>query len=262
MIFVSAIFCPQDEGGVHRKLESYLALGRHLVAATVPLRVYTSPDIVDRLLCSWEGLPTFHVEVRTDVDVEDLWKLPDLILPQNRTVVKDTAYYMCVQMSKLKFMAHAATSSEHLIWVDFGIFHMIRDTAMGQDTLRSIAEALPRSSLSSRLLSPGGYMHSQDIWNETSWKFLGSALFGTAQAFTEAYENQKRIVLDNLPKLTWEINYWCMMDHCFEIYDADHDDRILFLALYAINKKQRKENDFSKKEGVAAEREVLSKAPR
>ena len=66
MLFVTAFYLPES-AEPHRSIEAYLDRGRFLVAAGVPLRVHTSPDLAETLQKSWEGLPTDHVELRTDV---------------------------------------------------------------------------------------------------------------------------------------------------------------------------------------------------
>ena len=103
MLFVTAFYLPES-AEPHRSLEGYLDHGRFLVAAGVPLRVHTSPDLAETLQKSWEGLSTDHVELRTDVRAEPYWRL-SVRLPKQRNASKDTAFYLSVQLSKLKLCA-------------------------------------------------------------------------------------------------------------------------------------------------------------
>ena len=68
MLFVT-VYLPETHEP-HRSLEAYLDHGRFLVAAGVPLRVHTSPDLAEAIRKSWKGLPTDHVELRMDVLAE------------------------------------------------------------------------------------------------------------------------------------------------------------------------------------------------
>jgi len=233
MLFVTALFFPDAELG-YRKKSEYLRLGRSLVQASVPLRIYTNASSETALRESWEGLDTSHVDVCTDVEVEPHWRREDVALPRCRSPEKDTAYYLCVQLSKLKCLAHAASQqSTHLAWIDYGIFHMIKDVSLTQKNLREVARLLPQKTLS-KILSPSGRLFPVDVWDAPRWLFLGSVLFGRSQSFVEAYLRQTELVVQNLPKLTWEINYWSLMEEHFQGYASDHDDTIIAQALEAL----------------------------
>ena len=232
MLFVTAMFLPDAEL-VYRKKNEYLSLGRFLVQASVPLCVYTSPSSADALRESWEGLETSHVDICTDVEVEQHWRRDDIALPRCRSPAKDTAYYLCVQMSKLKFLSHASQRSTHLAWIDYGIFHMIKKISFAQKNLKELAGPLPQRKLH-KILSPSGHLFPVDVWDAPRWLFLGSVLFGQSGTFVAAYERQRALVLENLPKLTWEINYWTMMKEHFEGYPAGHNDGIISGALEAL----------------------------
>jgi hypothetical protein len=243
MLFVTALFLPESEIS-YRKKSEYLSLGRFLVQTSMPLRVYTSPVTTGMLRESWEGLETSHVEICTEVEAEPHWRRDDVALPRCRSPEKDTAYYLCVQMSKLKCLAHAAQRSTHLAWIDYGIFHMIKDVSGTQDILREVAGLLPQRQLS-KILSPAGHLFPVDVWHVPRWSFLGSMLFGRSEAFVDAYRRQKELVLENLPKLTWEINYWTLMPEHFEGYPSGHDDSIVSGALEALRALPIAADDFN-----------------
>ena len=56
-------------------------------------------------------------------------------------------------------------------------------------------------------------------------------MMGPGTAFVKAYDRQLKLVAAGLPILTWEINYWAMMDGEFDGYRADHDDSLIANAL-------------------------------
>ena len=56
-------------------------------------------------------------------------------------------------------------------------------------------------------------------------------MMGSGSAFVKAYDKQLQLVAAGLPILTWEINYWAMMDGEFDGYPADHDDSLIANAL-------------------------------
>ena len=101
--------------------------------------------------------------------------------------------------------------SEELAWVDFGLFHMFRDTQACQDQLKSLRLAYTR-----KILAPGPWLKT----------YCGSFLLGEKSLFPEAEAQQEAVVQAHLPRLTWEVNYWTQMS-CFQWYRTDHDDSIL-----------------------------------
>ena len=50
---------------------------------------------------------------------------------------------------------------------------------------------------------------------------------GATELFSAAAERQQALVMGNMPGLTWEVNYWAMMEEYFTNYRADHDDSIV-----------------------------------
>ena len=104
MLYVTAFYLSPHVA--HRSLEAYLAYGRLLVAAAVPLRVHTTPEVAEILQNSWKDLSTTHVELCTDIPMEAYW-LKNVQLPANRNEVKDTAFFLSVQLTKLKLCAFA-----------------------------------------------------------------------------------------------------------------------------------------------------------
>jgi hypothetical protein len=228
MLFVTAIFLPEF-GEPHKSLEIYLQHGRSLVASGVPLRVYTSPALEEILLKDWRGMATDHVDIRVDVPPDPFWEF-QVCLPPRRNISKDTAFFLSVQLSKLKFCALAGESSDFVVWVDFGLFHVIKDLEAGKEHLRALATLLPQSGRT-RLLSPSNWPQDQYFsWHAPCWRHLGGVLMGPGSAFAKAYDKQQRLVVAFLPILTWEVNYWALMDD-FDSYPADHDDTILANAL-------------------------------
>jgi hypothetical protein len=186
--------------------------------------------LAENLRKSWKGLSTDHVELRTDVLAEPYWQL-SVRLPRQRNESKDTAFFLSVQLSKLKLCALAAESSDYVAWVDYGVFHVIKDVAATQKNLRSVAHRLPESGRT-RLLSPTAWAQGEyELWHVPCWRHLGGFLMGPGDAFVKAYDKQLKLVVAGLPILTWEINYWAMMDGEFDGYPADHDDTLIENAL-------------------------------
>lgn len=126
------------------------------------------------------------------------------------------------------------TRDEFLMWVDFGAFHMIRDTEACIDVLQKLSSCeLPRD----RIIAPGCWDAGTYDWNSVCWRFCGTFFVGHRDLFIHAYVRQTDLVVSQLPKLTWEVNYWSQMDERFHVYRANHDDT-LFMRVMTFVQRQ------------------------
>ena len=219
--FVTALFLPEGANA-----DVYLNLALWIVTANIPLIVYTTPNLATLMRETWRGRVS-HIRFIEDVSMEDYWER-DVILPEKRNHEKDTAFYMSVQLAKLKVCAHAASivETDLLCWLDCGIFKISQNKGRFWLTLKSLA----CTSGISRILSPGGYdSQPTDLLGSVRWKTLGGVLLGPKDQFRMAYEQQTQLVETHLPRLSWEVNYWAMLteEGFFDLYPADHNDSIL-----------------------------------
>jgi len=196
--FVTALFLPDNS----KAAENYIDLARWIVTANVPLIVYTTANLAPLMRDAWGAAArTSHVRIIEDVPMEDYWER-DVTLPEERNPVKDTAFYMSVQLTKLKVCAHAARNcdTDLICWLDLGLFKISQNKGRFWLTLKSLANASGFSGskqpgLRQRILSPGGYdSHPIDPLNQIRWKTLGGVLLGPKHEFPLAYERQKRLV--------------------------------------------------------------------
>jgi hypothetical protein len=234
--FVTALFVPP--GGSYRSVEKYKEHFQQLAATGVPISLFLDPALREY----GEQLERECLNVRV-ID----WLVPDtsfldgvepeaITLPTKRNEKKDTVDYMSVQLMKIPLCsraaaaAHAAHASPFVAWIDFGIFHMFKDHARVAELLRDLAWSadlaakLPRD----RILSPGCWdAGTYPIWTSICWRHCGSFLLGARELFAPAAEAQAELVRANLPRLTWEVNYWNELERLFHVYKADHNDTIL-----------------------------------
>lgn len=157
------------------------------------------------------------------------WDITSVHLPPHRSPEKDTAEFLSLMALKLRYMtdALAYTDTSHLAWVDFRVFHVIRDIPRVQEKLRVLAtHPFPQRM---KILAPGCWdpCPERDPFISICWRFCGGFLLGPREAFPLAYARQTELIRAGLPRVTWEVNYWAQMDDVFTWYSADHDDRLL-----------------------------------
>ena len=219
--FVTALYLPA--GPIFKPVDTYFRLFERLAGTGVTLIVYLDVRLSER----GEGLCLQFPNILRCIPsvLDHSLILRDAVLPSVRNYDKDTADYMCIQLTKLRLMAEVARWQKGtLAWIDFGIYHMFKDWDRCDGLLRELSDW---DYIDERILSPGYKNVVVNIFEHICWKHCGSLLIGTGSMFIKAYERQTALVLENLPLLTWEVNYWAMMDEYFKIYIANHNDRIL-----------------------------------
>lgn len=220
--FVTAFFGRQT---MFRPVDTYFSLFDELASTGVQIVLFLDAQFKDRgiEICGKFSNVTIPEYVTLDMSF-----LPtNVIIPPIRNPTKDTAEYMCITLEKLHVLmkASAYTTRPFLAWIDFGIFHVLKNKDYCAIALREIERANYQTETiySPGCWEPGDY----DVWNSICWRFCGGLLLGHRDLFKPAYDEQTHLVMSNLPRLTWEVNYWALMNHRFHWYSANHDDTIV-----------------------------------
>jgi hypothetical protein len=215
--FVTALVLPKD-GVPHRPVSEYLRWFQPLAESGIPLIVFVDERLEIELPPSVRRVPTSMTGKWIETDQ----------LPETRNPQKDTASYMSIQLRKLDWVveASALASTPGLAWIDLGVFHMVRNPSSFQARLRALA--MRTFNPTDRILAPGCWTPgSYPIWSAICWRFCGSFLLGPRETFRRAAERQAELVRAHLPRLTWEVNYWTLMEDLFAWYASDHTDLLL-----------------------------------
>ncbi len=200
--------------------ESYWTWFDRLAETGIPILLFLDTR------CS---LPRSYPNVRVlPTPLAHAWDCASVVPPPHRTESKDTPEFLSLMALKLRYLAEACayTEASHLAWIDFRVFHVIRDIPAVQAKLRSLA-ADPGSP--AKILAPGCWAPcpEMDVFDRICWRFCGGFLLGAREAFPAAYARQQALITAHLPRVTWEVNYWALMDDVFEWYPADHTDTLL-----------------------------------
>ena len=220
--FVTALYLPS--GPIYKSLSVYIELFKCIAATGVPIILYLDTRLTDlgaQLCEGYKNIQCFYDTFDTS------FVPPDVVLPANRNFAKDTADYMCIQLSKLKLLRNATvhTATEHLAWIDFGIYQMFKDSALCHYWMNKIAYSEFQTT---KIVSPSCYtLEVVEPFDNIYWNHCGSFLLGQRDQFGPAYDAQMALVRANLPRLTWEVNYWTMLPDHFECYYGPHCDLIL-----------------------------------
>jgi len=217
--FVSALVLPSN---TFRRVDKYIEHFEQLASTGIPILLYLDTTLRDY----GENLPKVHPNVRVIdyVSVRPPWTVR---LPIHRTPEKDTIEYMQIQLRKLEFVVDALqhTTDEFVAWIDFGVYHMCKNVSRWNEILTHVSvSTFPKG----RLITPGCWDQNQyPIWDIICWRFCGSFILGHRSVFPKAFQRQSELVVDGLPRITWEVNYWIQMEEMFQVYRANHDDSLL-----------------------------------
>jgi hypothetical protein len=222
---VTSMLIPQSDGHTTRPVADYLSDFEYLVATGLPIVVYVAPSLAGQV----RG-PNVTV-VPTTLEDLPLWRAMqgvELRLPAARNPVKDTADYLALVNSKTELVRRTidtiGADATHA-FIDFGLFHIIRDKQRAQHRIRALRETYVE------LVTLPGCTHDvSHHLDRVNWRFCGGFFYGpTAAMRTFAEQHQKR-ALALLPTLSWEVNVWAWMERHGELacrwYKADHNDSI------------------------------------
>ena len=172
----------------------------------------------------------------------------DVRLPSSRTEHKDTRAFLTLMNAKAELMYRAmgfepgycasshrhGWTARHFAWIDFSIFHVIRDTEATIEYLAKLSrtEFPPENCM----LVPGCWTagaHAGSLFNAINWRFCGGFLLASVDAileFNTLYRTHfRRIVSER--GLTWEVNVWSVFENEYgwrpQWYKADHNDSIV-----------------------------------
>ena len=223
--YITGLFLPQDEI-TFRPITKYIEFFHELAESNIPIGIYLDNRLKDQAETIIGKFK--NIQILDYISVDKSFIPPYIVLPTNRNQIKDTIDYMSIQLMKFNLCARASLDDRidlpNIAWIDFGIFHMIRNKEKVKDFLTSYK--VPEGC--NKILNPGCWNKGNyDIWNSIAWRFCGSLLIGPRKCWSDAYKIQQEKVIEFLPRLTWEINYWTLMEDVFEWYKADHNDSII-----------------------------------
>ena len=172
-----------------------------------------------------------NVKIVEYITLDTSWypsNISEIKLPERRNIAKDTIQYLSIQIMKMKLMNNASkyTNSEYLAWIDFSIFHIVKNIDETYNKLKNISNS--NNFIKSHIItpSPNSNTNYQDLFNNPIWYFAGGFFIGHKSLFENAYTKQLSLIKQYLPLITWEVNYWFMMKELFKTYYGDHNDTI------------------------------------
>jgi hypothetical protein len=156
-------------------------------------------------------------------------------LPRHRTPEKDTQEFLSLMNTKIELLKHAAIHCENdtLIWIDFGIFKIMKTPK------KVLAKLFQLTHLSfDKIVIPGcdTYLKHGCFPDRVNWRFCGGFFVMPREHLDTFYKDSKNVLSsfcdDPQYKLTWEVNIWYIIEMCtgrknILWYHAGHEDTIV-----------------------------------
>lgn len=160
-------------------------------------------------------------------------------LPEKKSNVKDTEYYMFLMNSKIDFVKEAINvnpfSSDFFCWFDFSLPYIFKNI---DETIEKIKIISKRNYVDSFLTMPGCWNWKVNdinyIKDSICWRFCGGFFMGDKSSLIEFYNlsfNNFGEFLKQTETLLWEVNYWAWLESFKNFnpiwYPGDHNDSII-----------------------------------
>ena len=218
----------------------------------IPICVYVDSKTEDFMRQFIEIFPDKNVQIMRVLDITETWihqeclRMQRIEMPVHRTVSKDTYEYMVLMHSKIEFLADAIKqnpwSTAHFAWIDFNIWHIVKDPQRTVANLKMMAASRP-SPDRDFLAIPGCWQEfakdealvNDAILNRIHWRFCGGFFLGHQASILRLWDLYQMYWSQFLRKydghMVWEVNFWSWLEtFCNwkpQWFSADHDDRML-----------------------------------
>ena len=251
VVFVTAFLDLGEDRSQNKSVEVCFNHFNSLARTGAQIQLFLSPCYkgdYDRICKHHSNVLLEYVELpqlNTFREIADL----DVRLPSFRTQYKDTRAFLTMMNAKAELMYRAlgveagtdgsshrhGWPTHHFAWIDFSIFHVIRDT---ENTIQYLAELSKMEFPSENcMLVPGCWSapgtHASSLFDAINWRFCGGFFVASADAILELNTLYRKHFRNMVVErgLTWEVNVWALLENEYgwrpQWYKADHDDSIV-----------------------------------
>jgi len=228
--------------GRPERISQYFEWFNALGNSGIPIIVFTDQPHVDL----FANYPNTVQVISQSLDTFELYQMSMNYkgnLPYGANKGKDTKEFLSLMNTKIEFIKNAMNhwEGETFIWIDFGIFKIIKDTEKVLDTLKKINDMTFDKVMIPGCWEYGLFSFSVDI---IYWRFCGGFFVIPRNQVHSFYDQCKNVLYDfcTMPqyKLTWEVNIWTIIDyyhkHEIQWYHADHNESMITNINLLINK--------------------------
>jgi hypothetical protein len=223
-----------------KRLELFLKLavtGINICIFTTPEFQYTFTEIHNK----YNNIKLIDIYSKNDLKFSKKYfsEIENCQLPEKRSHVKDTEYYMSLMNSKIDFVNETIKinpfSSKYFCWFDFSLPYIFKNLDKTIEKFKLISQ---RKYTDSFLTMPGCWNFKVNdvnfIKTNICWRFCGGFFIGDKNSLVDFYNlsfNNYSEFLTLTKSILWEVNYWAWLESYKNFkpihYLADHNDTII-----------------------------------
>ena len=234
LVFVTAFIDLHEDRSKDKSIDTCFAHFNKLVNTGISIHAFVSASYMDRMPAA-PNLTVCTIELEDLDTYKAVQGLTYTVSPTNAPH-HDTANFMVLMNAKVEFLhrVQALSDQSHYAWIDFSIFHVIKDEEAAAAYLQRLAasELPPKYVALPGCWSKGTAVSS--IFRDTHWRFCGGFFVcdrDTLESFHSLYTDHFANIVTESKALVWEVNIWHYfeMTYGFEFgwYKADHNDSII-----------------------------------
>lgn len=228
--YVTAFLLQDCDRENTQKIESYMTRFKSLSDLPIQIIVFLDEQL------DIPAQPNLHI-IKTSLKDTQIYKEYyglEPILPPKRSPAKDTATYMMIQNAKNEFMYRASTldpfSTDHFIWIDFGITYILRQPATSLACLTAVSPSAGKVPKGNLFAGINAGSHNQ-LFDQICWRFAGGCYIMDKERAALMYDAYLAAIKEVKPAITWEVNMWAWLERNgrfdFDTYYGNHDDTML-----------------------------------
>jgi hypothetical protein len=221
----------------------YLRNGKLLLQSTTPKVVFLDEDMFSKITEDDYNPDNTKIVLFGREEMyymKYLDKLTNYTPSQNKD--KDTKEFLLLMWNKTEYLRSAILlnffSSDHYVWVDFGIRYVCRHTS-DEHYIQSLNTLSHPSNNPSRVRIGGIWDVSRHYFElnpilDVQWYFAGGVVGGDKTSllwFSEEMRQMCDQIVETHGTATWEVNVWYLIYRkwpgSFDIYPCNHDETLL-----------------------------------
>jgi len=245
--FVTAFLNIYETPFLNKDIEWRFRYFKKIAETGIPISAFISPDcrtVMEEMIHEYP-----NIKVVEYIDLKDTWtykvctSVENLELPNTRNKAKDTKEYIILMNTKTEFLKKAIDANlwqtHHYAWIDFNLFHVLKDKVAEEAYAKEILMLLNKRPLRPTIYTMPGCWDKQHVIdeyliNDVCWRWCGGFFIGDKKSildFHRLHELHLAEFLEKTKKLVWEVNFWAWLektyDSCILQYKADHNISIL-----------------------------------
>jgi len=243
--FVTSYFkIYENDYDIEKIFEKRLELFLKLAITGINICIFITPefqDIFTEICKKYTNIKVIDIYPKNDLKFSKKYfpEIENYQLPNKRSYVKDTEYYMSLMNSKIDFVNETIKlnpfSSKYFCWFDFSLPYIFKNI---DETIKKIKLISQRNYIDSFLTMPGCWnLKVHDIMfikTNICWRFCGGFFMGDKNSLMDFYNlsyNNYSEFLNLTKTILWEVNYWAWLESYKNFkpmhYSADHNDSII-----------------------------------